>query len=117
MVLKNISDEIDDEYDFDASPVRQPTTEPPAISSVRRASNSIAQQMVQQALASQLAGLSHGAAVEPAVRSLLNQSQPALIIVSIPDARDRVLIQSNARRLDGVDWRATLYHEWRVKNT
>ena len=42
------------------------------------------------------------AAVEPAVRSLLNQSQPALIIVSIPDARDRVLIQSNARRLDGV---------------
>ena len=34
------------------------------------------------------------AAVEPAVRSLLNQSQPALIVVSIPDARDRVLHQT-----------------------
>ena len=33
------------------------------------------------------------AACEPAVRSLLNQSQPALIIVSIPDARGGVLLQ------------------------
>ena len=32
------------------------------------------------------------AACEPAVRSLLNQSQPALIIVSIPDARGGVLL-------------------------
>ena len=39
-------------------------------------------------------------AVEPAVRSLLNQSQPALIVVSIPDARDSVL--EDTRRDDGV---------------
>ena len=32
------------------------------------------------------------AACEPAVRSLLNQSQPALIVVSIPDARGGVLL-------------------------
>ena len=50
------------------------------------------------------------AACEPAVRSLLNQSQPALIIVSIPDARGGVLLVRN--RVDGVetkrrdaDWR------------
>ena len=39
-------------------------------------------------------------AVEPAVRSLLNQSQPALIVVSIPDARDSVL--EDTRRDDGL---------------
>ena len=42
------------------------------------------------------------AAVEPAVRSLLNQSQPALIVVSIPDARGGVLFQFKRNRLDGV---------------
>ena len=37
------------------------------------------------------------AACEPAVRSLLNQSQPALIVVSIPDARGGV--SSNQTRI------------------
>ena len=37
------------------------------------------------------------AAIEPAVRSLLNQSQPALIVVSIPDARGGV--SSNQTRI------------------
>ena len=39
------------------------------------------------------------AACEPAVRSLLNQSQPALIIVSIPDARGDVLLSNPSSKL------------------
>uniref|UniRef100_A0A7S4E3N3 Hexosyltransferase n=1 Tax=Pelagomonas calceolata TaxID=35677 RepID=A0A7S4E3N3_9STRA len=48
------------------------------------------------------------AACEPAVRSLLNQSQPALIIVSIPDVYNKRRSHWNGKRIEPPPWLARL---------
>ena len=48
------------------------------------------------------------AAVEPAVRSLLNQSQPALIVVSIPDVYNKRRSHWNGKRIEPPPWLARL---------
>ena len=48
------------------------------------------------------------AACEPAVRSLLNQSQPALIIVSIPDVYNKRRSHWNGKRIEPPAWLARL---------
>ena len=47
-------------------------------------------------------------AVEPAVRSLLNQSQPALIVVSIPDVYNNRRSHWNGKRIEPPAWLARL---------
>ena len=47
-------------------------------------------------------------AVEPAVRSLLNQSQPALIVVSIPDVYNKRRSHWNGKRIEPPPWLARL---------
>jgi hypothetical protein len=47
-------------------------------------------------------------AVEPAVRSLLNQSQPALVVVSIPDVYNKRRSHWNGRRIEPPAWLAQL---------
>ena len=48
------------------------------------------------------------AAIEPAVRSLLNQSQPALIVVSIPDVYNKRRSHWNGKRIEPPAWLAQL---------
>ena len=48
------------------------------------------------------------AAVEPAVRSLLNQSQPALIVVSIPHVYNKRRSHWNGKRIEPPPWLAQL---------